>query len=121
MHGRTIASIRTCLLLPQHRRYVGGKLNQCCIANVLPSLAEPFGRRDLNKNFDLTGSDEVLIATRIPIETMDGIVARKSRFLGCAQDACASANVSTHILYFQSMCYKGKGCLKNNVIFRYHN
>lgn len=72
------------------------------MSKSLPSLAETFARQLLKEESDLTGSEEVFTAARIPVDDLDEIAAMKR---ANSWDAPIFSRSFRLCRYFQSTLY----------------
>lgn len=103
----TSATAKPCMLLPQHRRFVGCAKDSDCFQEVLPSVVEVFPRQIKGTNSDIEGKEEVVASAKIFVEAMNCNDSRKRVGKWMVPPKLVPVQtVSVHITHFLGNFYK---------------
>lgn len=69
----TFSTARGCMILPKNKKFVGIGIDQICLQKSLPQLLETYARKVLNPEPDISGTAQVIYATKTLIKKVDSI------------------------------------------------
>lgn len=75
----TFATTKACLLLPKHRKFIGGDVSKECVEAALPYVVNTFALPVHNPLSYIEGNDEVRQSAEVVMDTMARFSARRRR------------------------------------------